>query len=1297
MARQYIHRGYDNPAKSGARASLSRFGLLPVIGLLLLLAGSLAKSQTVSVNFVGGYSGNQPANMDPTEVAGVVPVANWNQAVGQSGSLTGLVDSTNAATPFSVTWTSPNTWATGVADAPGNARMLKGYLDSGGVGSAPANTSFTVAGLDANATYSVYVYSVGAETGDSGIYTIGSQTFYLLNNGISDGSNFTQATSTNAAAPTLGNYLVFTVTGQTTFTATATPDGAGGGGFRSPLNSFQIFKVVQPPAAPTGLTATAFDSGATLNWNASAGASSYNVLRGSKTGGPYTSLATGVLSSSYTDTGLTNGTTYYYVVQAVNKNGTSANSNEASVTPVPAVIGSGTISVNFVGGGGTTVPSPMAPTEVAGVSPVANWNNLTGTGGSVTALLDSAGGTTSAAVTVSGVPNTWSSAVPDNPGNQRLMVGYLDTNNTSTTSVTLSGLSPTKTYLIYAYAARDGGGSAGIYSVGAQSFAMTTDIFNGTFTQSTATDPAKPTFGNYVVFQVTGQAAYTVTATPDITTGGFRAPLNGVQAIVLTAPAAPTNLAGVGLDGSVYLSWTGVAVASSYNLLRSAKAGGPYTIVATGVTGTSYTDTGLTNGKTYYYVLQAVNSIGTSGNSNEASATPVAAVTGNGNGLYGVYYTPGTMDFSAETNGTVVFSNVAPVINFNQGNANVSYNPLPWASGVPSTQFTAVWSGQFLAPYTGSYVFQTITDDGSRVTVDSDTATGTVLFDDETGHGPQADTGAAVPLTAGKKYNIKFEYTQQGGGRTAQLLYSPLGTTFQIIPQSQLFTVFTQGPDTPLNLIAVGHNKSVQLYWNGGLNTASFNVKRSLTAGGPYTTVATGVTSPNYLDTGLTNGVTYYYVVSATNNIGTSANSNEASALTTGATSVVAYWRFEEGAAGAVVAPLAQIPDATGHNNTLQTPDAGAAPTYAASVFGNPTTPAANNALSLDFSAAPVAPDVARYLDTTGATGDINSHAFNQFTVEASFNTTTVGSTQTLVGKDGGLFLGDTNPANAALYFQINTGVLSIRGHQGDQTFVVCDGVTPILVNHWYNGAAVSDGHYLSLYLQSDPGGPYHLENVTPFVGMLFDGENQPFSVGRGFYNNAIADSFKGKLDEVRISDLALDPSLFLFAAAPGVTVSGSISLEGVANLAGISPFAPLGTFHVSLRTPGTLTEVKGFDVTLATTAGSPVGKYTLSGVTAGTYDVWIKGKKNLAVLVPNVAFAGTSGTVANVLLPAADANGDNFADTSDFGLLVGAYGTDGSIPGSGYDASVDFNFDGFVDTTDFGLLVGNYGAAGAP
>ena len=80
-------------------------------------------------------------------------------------------------------------------------------------------------------------------------------------------------------------------------------------------------KPVPPPApaAPTGLVATAGNTQVGLAWSASSGATSYNVYRSTTAGGEgSTPIATGIASTSYINTGLTNGTAYYYKVAAVN-------------------------------------------------------------------------------------------------------------------------------------------------------------------------------------------------------------------------------------------------------------------------------------------------------------------------------------------------------------------------------------------------------------------------------------------------------------------------------------------------------------------------------------------------------------------------------------------------------------------------------------------------------------------------------------------------------------------------------------------------------------------------------------------------------------------------------------------------------------------------------------------------------------------------------------------------------------------------------------------------------------------
>src|SRR4051812_25993885 len=68
---------------------------------------------------------------------------------------------------------------------------------------------------------------------------------------------------------------------------------------------------------PVGVTGIPLDARVELAWQPVTGATSYNVYRATTPTGITTPLATGVLTSFYTDTSSTNGTTYYYIVRSV--------------------------------------------------------------------------------------------------------------------------------------------------------------------------------------------------------------------------------------------------------------------------------------------------------------------------------------------------------------------------------------------------------------------------------------------------------------------------------------------------------------------------------------------------------------------------------------------------------------------------------------------------------------------------------------------------------------------------------------------------------------------------------------------------------------------------------------------------------------------------------------------------------------------------------------------------------------------------------------------------------------------
>jgi len=100
-----------------------------------------------------------------------------------------------------------------------------------------------------------------------------------------------------------------------------------------------------------------------------------------------------------------------------------------------------------------------------------------------------------------------------------------------------------------------------------------------------------------------------------------------VAVSIITQPGTPTNLTATAGDAQVTLNWIPASYATGYNVKRSTVSGGSYSIVATNISPLTFTNTGLSNGTLYYFVVSATNSVGESTNSAEVSARPVSLAT----------------------------------------------------------------------------------------------------------------------------------------------------------------------------------------------------------------------------------------------------------------------------------------------------------------------------------------------------------------------------------------------------------------------------------------------------------------------------------------------------------------------------------------------------------------------------------------------------------------------------------------------------------------------------------------------
>ena len=156
--------------------------------------------------------------------------------------------------------------------------------------------------------------------------------FWLVSGGASGyqvkfGTASGNYTATNTTA-TAGLTVAGLTNGMVYYFAVTATNSAG-----TSSNSMEVSALVGSPAAPTNLVAAAGNAQVALQWSPSFGATSYNLKRSTTSGGSYTVIVSQA-GTSYTDVLVTNGTTYYYVVSALNGSAEGSNSTQVSVVPV---------------------------------------------------------------------------------------------------------------------------------------------------------------------------------------------------------------------------------------------------------------------------------------------------------------------------------------------------------------------------------------------------------------------------------------------------------------------------------------------------------------------------------------------------------------------------------------------------------------------------------------------------------------------------------------------------------------------------------------------------------------------------------------------------------------------------------------------------------------------------------------------------------------------------------------------------------------------------------------------------
>jgi len=649
------------------------------------------------------------------------------------------------------------------------------------------------------------------------------------------------------------------------------------------------------PTAPLTLTATAGDEQIALTWNAPAddGGSAitgYRVYHATNADGPWTTDSTS-MDTARTITGLTNGTEYFLRVQAVNIAGGSA---WTSTSAIPITVAAAPTGLNVTGGveqiavaftapadnGGSTITSYTVEYATSDTGPwTTHSTNLTLTR-TITGLTDDTkyfvrvrannGAGSSAWATGSTTTHT----TPTVPLAATATAGDAQITMSWTTPADDGGSAVTGYTVQYA---TNAGGPWTTHSTTSATTRTITGLTNGTeyFVRVRANNAA-------------GSSAYATASATPITTPNTPTELNltgGVEQITV-AFTAPTDNGGSAITG--------------YTVEYATNDTGPWTTHSTNLTLTR-TITGLDAGTTYFVRVRANNAAGSSAytatSNTDTFAAPTAplgltatagdeqialtwnAPTDNGGSAitgYTVQYTtnasgPWTTHSTSLTtsrtitgldNGTEYFVRVSAInaAGSSAYSTPVSATPITVPSA-PALQPTTAGVGEVSMTWTAP------TDNGGSAITGYTVQYTTNASGPWTTHSTSLTTSRTITgLTNGTQYYVRVRANNAAGSSAwANSTATPITT-----------------PGVPTNTTADAGDEQIAMSWtapadNGGSAITGYTVQYATSAGGPWTTHSTSLTTSRTI-TGLTNGTEYFVRVSANNAAGSSAYTTPANA-----------------------------------------------------------------------------------------------------------------------------------------------------------------------------------------------------------------------------------------------------------------------------------------------------------------------------------------------------------------------------------------------------------------------------------